>query len=294
MNCELVLNKPFYLQKNSAKEASSRNVLVGTSHSYNCVPATIGHDDFADLVFNEECLSTAHLTSFSSMWHVHGLSTVLKRPIMSIYPLFNSRIRPTYHRLIYPRNMDLTAAGSASIPQATIMWTRVSPLTSSTGPWSPNHFVPCLPKQTSAEVVHVPSVSSIDTKPECMLKSDNIDTKADSIEFMSSEPRSTCIALAAIEQKHLSHQLHNVDLHLADDAHGQNKFMLHDNNNVKSDVSLNKHASIGPYEECENISFKSTKPELLTLIRINARRSPICTTSTCTSSQSKLKLIKCK
>ena len=92
-------------------------------------------------VFKDECISTAKLFTYSSMWNMHGLSSILNTKILSIYPMYNLRLRPLYHRLVYPREQTHSAHDSC----IAIMWTRTPPLPLSTTEWNPNHFVPCVP-----------------------------------------------------------------------------------------------------------------------------------------------------
>ena len=61
------------------------------------------HKDIARVTFQLECLSTPQNGSWSSMWHVYAISSVLKRPIISVYPDSNERTRPAFHRNVFPR-----------------------------------------------------------------------------------------------------------------------------------------------------------------------------------------------
>ena len=61
------------------------------------------HKDIAGVTLQLECLSTPQNGSWSSMWHVYAISSVLKRPIISVYPDSNERTRPAFHRNVFPR-----------------------------------------------------------------------------------------------------------------------------------------------------------------------------------------------
>ena len=107
----MVLNISHYLQDNviSAYDPFNddstealKNTLVATSPN-----VTAGHGEslalIAEEVFQKDCIDTPHKGSFSTMWHVTALASILRTCVMSIYPDFNRRIRPVYHKLIYPR-----------------------------------------------------------------------------------------------------------------------------------------------------------------------------------------------
>ena len=147
VTCELVLNKSYYLGEAIISsiapdgEKICSGVLVGTSKLFDKVACAtahmkLTHEEFADLVFKEECISTTKLTNFSSMWHVHGICNVLKQPLMSIYPLIKMRWRPAFHKLIYPKDKCSSGVHYA------IMWTHLTHM-NLTDKWNPNHFVPC-------------------------------------------------------------------------------------------------------------------------------------------------------
>ena len=116
----------------------SRNVIPATAQCYDGVTARHPsiNNDFAKLVFHEECLGSAKNGAYSSMWHVHGLASVLKTSVTSISPEFNLRYRSLFNRDCHPRNSLETET------KYIIMWTRTSP-SPHRGSWSANHFVPC-------------------------------------------------------------------------------------------------------------------------------------------------------
>ena len=80
--------------------AISRNALPATAGSYHNACAILASDpcinmDLATLILHEECLQATKDGVYSCMWHVHGLASVLKRPIISIYPNFSHRSKAT-------------------------------------------------------------------------------------------------------------------------------------------------------------------------------------------------------
>ena len=101
------------------------------------VPPT---SNLARETFVQDCLETTSQGTFCNMWHIHALSSVIKHPINSIYPEHNQYIRPLLHKVVIPREIS----NDESKTPIHIMWTRASPMTRS-GPWSPNHFAPCIP-----------------------------------------------------------------------------------------------------------------------------------------------------
>ena len=86
---------------------------------------------------------------------MHGLATVLRQTIMSLYPDVNARIRGAYHKEIIPRVCDSSKPNMPCI----IMWTRASPRPLD-HTWQPNHFVPCT-LSVSNEVVSNATIVSM-------------------------------------------------------------------------------------------------------------------------------------
>ena len=159
--CELVLNEDFYLQPSIISlldfegHEISKKALIGTSASYDralskdykCVD-----NDVARTVLHLDCLETAKAGSYSNMWHVHAVASVLQRPVTSIYPNKNSRIRPLFNKVVSPRILDNNLT-EVSIPLL-IMWTTTHTKcnVSESTMWSPNHFVPCFSSNCSTDL----------------------------------------------------------------------------------------------------------------------------------------------
>ena len=152
--CELVLHQDYYLQPHIVSHLDA----TGTLNSKNILPATSASFErasqlsielnisLAKCCFQEDCKESAKLGVYSNMWHIHGIASVLRHPVMSIYPDVNSRIRPFYNKLVRPRVHSLQQ-NTPSAP-LTIMWTRTCPMTGDQPLWSPNHFVPCIQCQS--------------------------------------------------------------------------------------------------------------------------------------------------
>ena len=141
--CELVNNESYYLQPDivsimnpwSGKE-KVKQVIPAISVNFNRVCISTVDTDFAQEVYRIECQETATDGTWCNMWHIHGLASVMRRPIMSIYSEVQDRIRPSLHRKVFPC-MDEARCQSYCM----IMWTRTCSMKGAG--WEPNHFVPC-------------------------------------------------------------------------------------------------------------------------------------------------------
>ena len=160
--CELVLHKSFYLTPDKLNaldtETCVSEVKHHKPHGKNAIVASSNNyekglqwdpSNVPETVFELDCIDTPRIGSFSGMWHIYALASVLKSEIQSVYPKLNAQIRSAYHRVAYPRE---------STPKTTdhdfvIMWTRVEDYSSksSNNWWCPNHFVPCIPKDVQSK-----------------------------------------------------------------------------------------------------------------------------------------------
>ncbi|XP_004624914.1 vertnin [Octodon degus] len=59
-----------------------------------------------EAIFDADVKATCFPSSFSNVWHLYALASVLQRNIYSIYPMRNLRIRPYFNRVIRPRRCD--------------------------------------------------------------------------------------------------------------------------------------------------------------------------------------------
>jgi hypothetical protein len=85
------------------------------------------------------------LGSWAGMWHIYALATVIKHPILSIYPQFHSRWRPAYNKLVLPRDISQPVCTAQDCKQIAVFWTRLSPPRDlDVAKWAPNHFFPCV------------------------------------------------------------------------------------------------------------------------------------------------------
>ncbi|KAL6052727.1 hypothetical protein STEG23_025433 [Scotinomys teguina] len=56
-----------------------------------------------EAIFDADVKATCFPASFSNVWHLYALASILQRNIYSIYPMRNVKIRPYFNRVIRPR-----------------------------------------------------------------------------------------------------------------------------------------------------------------------------------------------
>ncbi|XP_031213594.1 vertnin [Mastomys coucha] len=99
---EMLLHKHYYLQG----MIDSKVMLQAVRYSL-CSEATpeMTNLSFATLeaIFDADVKATCFPTSFSNVWHLYALASILERNIYSIYPMRNVKIRPYFNRVIMPR-----------------------------------------------------------------------------------------------------------------------------------------------------------------------------------------------
>lgn len=76
-------------------------------------------------VFQLDCLDTAMSGTYANMWHIYALASVLRKPIVSIYPYANLRVCPAFHRTVYPRLPHENTLQPCD-PNLVVMWTNLS------------------------------------------------------------------------------------------------------------------------------------------------------------------------
>ena len=87
-------------------------------------------------MLHSENIESTEDGAYSGMWQVHGLSSVLKQCVVSIYPEVNQRYRVAFNRKCFPRELE----SNHPRHELLIMWTST---TNTCKHWSSNHFVPC-------------------------------------------------------------------------------------------------------------------------------------------------------
>jgi hypothetical protein len=96
--------------------------------------------------FKKSKLDCAINGRYSSSWIIHVASTVVSRPIKSVYPAANGPV-DGYIGIL---NNTFRPRISKSSNELVIMWTHSNTATSSSNNWAPNHFVPLVPKEDAS------------------------------------------------------------------------------------------------------------------------------------------------
>ena len=114
---------------------------------------------------------------YATPYHVMSLSSIIGRPIHSVYPDMKSsiRVKNSIHRTFLPRDMFL-AKTDTMLPPIYIMWTTISPCDHNM--WRPNHFVPLIPlKKKSTGVLTYTDVVRGHTKKVNMEKESKVNAQ---------------------------------------------------------------------------------------------------------------------
>ncbi|XP_076466742.1 uncharacterized protein LOC143297990 [Babylonia areolata] len=115
--------------------------------------------------YNESCIDCGLIDEGSSVWTMSALASVIRRPIMSVYPSVNGNSDPAVaalNRLFTPRE------GEVNCQLVRILWTSISGEISP-GKWKPNHFVPIFDQQKAESPAKTPRkrpASEIDSSQE--------------------------------------------------------------------------------------------------------------------------------
>ena len=135
--CELVCHEQHYLRPEVTafcggfvdKDNWPRLHATSANFKNPSLHVSKSASNLANQVFIFDCLETTKDCTYCNMWHIHALSSVIRRPIRSVYPDYNQYIRPLLNRLIAPREWE---EGSINPHNASliVMWTRYQPLPS--------------------------------------------------------------------------------------------------------------------------------------------------------------------
>lgn len=95
--------------------------------------------------FQREILLTCQGSHYSSMLHVMALANVVGTSVRCVYPLVSKNVmRPLLNCLVVPSSNEANKSEEVSV-----MWSSTRmPRVGMTSQWSPNHFVPLVPKST--------------------------------------------------------------------------------------------------------------------------------------------------
>ncbi|XP_004311560.1 vertnin [Sagmatias obliquidens] len=102
---EMLLHRHYYLQgmidSKVMLQAVRYSLCSEESPEMTSLPSTT-----LEAIFDADVKATCFPSSFSNVWHLYALASVLQRNIYSIYPLRNLKIRPYFNRVIRPRRCD--------------------------------------------------------------------------------------------------------------------------------------------------------------------------------------------
>jgi hypothetical protein len=94
-------------------------------------------DDVIAEIYRREMMTVTKEKTYMGIWQMHSLSSVLKMPVLSIYPKHgNPAERAHLNRMVYPRD------GRSDL-KAHMLWTTTG-MDMNNNHWIPNHFVPVL------------------------------------------------------------------------------------------------------------------------------------------------------
>ncbi|XP_019495859.1 PREDICTED: vertnin [Hipposideros armiger] len=106
---EMLLHRHYYLQgmidSKVMLQAVRYSLCSEESPEMSSLPSAT-----LEAIFDADVKATCFPSSFSNVWHLYALASVLKRNIYSIYPMRNLKIRPYFNRIIRPRRCDHTPA----------------------------------------------------------------------------------------------------------------------------------------------------------------------------------------
>lgn len=92
-----------------------------------------------------EALVACTRYEWSSFVHFLGLTSVVSKPVHSVYPDVNFRYRMLIHRSLYPRTSPTSSQLLVDAVPMYILWSRDGNFDNTPGSWfEPNHFVPLI------------------------------------------------------------------------------------------------------------------------------------------------------
>ena len=95
--CELVGHQQYYLQPSvialldAGGYVTSKNAIPATSASFERAVNEYPLQEVALSCFMLDCIESTKSDTYSNMWHVHALSSVIGSAIRSVYPEHNHR-----------------------------------------------------------------------------------------------------------------------------------------------------------------------------------------------------------
>jgi transposase-like protein len=102
---EMLLHRHYYLQgmidSKVMLQAVRYSLCSEESPEMTSLPSAT-----LEAIFDADVKATCFPSSFSNVWHLYALASVLQRNIYSIYPMRNLKIRPYFNRVIRPRRCN--------------------------------------------------------------------------------------------------------------------------------------------------------------------------------------------
>ena len=150
---ELFLNPEHYAQHPKLSQAKAFSSFSDTT-LFSLVLSDNGQREFekrgsrVDAV-QAEAIETCRLGKWGTFLDLMALATVLKRPLFSLYPIFegNKGIRPLLNGVLQPRGVTQDDSGASVFY---ILWSRDGGFDNTPGVvFQPNHFVPVIPHLSS-------------------------------------------------------------------------------------------------------------------------------------------------
>ncbi|XP_072349550.1 vertnin [Scyliorhinus torazame] len=136
---EMLLHKQYYLKgmidSKVMLQAARYSLCTEESAEKMNLPM-----DILEAIFDADVKATCFPGTFTNMWHVYALASVLQSNVYSIYPMSNLKIRPYFNRLIRPR----TRSPVMDLQTLHIMWAGEQ---ISQAVFKPQYFAPVVPVQ---------------------------------------------------------------------------------------------------------------------------------------------------
>ena len=139
---ELYRNAYFYGDHPKFSEARTKTKLreetiISAVFSKNAYQEYLDWEDPVSAVKTEAIMiTTCQFSEYASFIALCALTSVLHRPVFSVYPEANEYIRPMMHGMVHPQVCKFTK-------RFHILWSQDGTLDSSSG-FTPNHFVPLM------------------------------------------------------------------------------------------------------------------------------------------------------
>lgn len=151
---ELYFNRSFYADHDVFKDTTASDPELYPNILFSVALTRRGDRKFSetgsrDDTLKEEAFVACEIGQWSSLVHIMGMSSVLSKPIVSMYPTVQFKYRCLVNRIINPRASDTSVMPNEEA--INILWSRDGNLDNRAGTWyTPNHFVPVVRAEPSA------------------------------------------------------------------------------------------------------------------------------------------------